>query len=139
MRRFDFCTMTRSTGCSIPAGPASPASESAPAMGANSATSVIEIKSLRYISRDIISPRAARGRSVVDHPDRFTVSRRRLGDEAIAAAGLELGLHRETADRAALGHAAVDQQHAAARRQLDLARGQADFAAVHAADAKLHR
>src|SRR5688500_6661991 len=134
MRRLDFCTMMRSTGRSIPAGPASPASESAPATGASSAASVIEIKSLRYISRDIITPRAARGRSVVDQPDRFTVSRRRLRGKAIAPAGVELGLDGEAAHRAALGHAAVDQQHAVARRQLDPARGQADFAAVHAAD-----
>src|SRR5687768_13591153 len=131
MRRFDFCTTTRSTGCSIPAGPASPVSESAPAIGASSAASVIEIKSLRYISRDIITPRRGRARSVVDQPNRFTVSRRRFGRQTVAATGLEIGLDGEAAQRITLGNAAVDEQRVAAGRQLDLARGEPDFPPVH--------
>src|SRR5688572_20094894 len=121
MRRFDFCTTTRSTGCSMPAGPASPAIESAPASGAIGRVSAIKIKSLRYISRDIITPRSGCGVSVCDQLDRFTVPRIRARDEAIVAARLELGRDGEAAHRAALGDAAIDDQLMAAGRQLHLA------------------
>src|SRR5262245_27774012 len=139
MRRVDFVTTTRSTGWTMPAGPASPAIESALESGERSAASVIEIKSLRYMSRGIITPRADPGRSVADPLDRFTFSRRAVRDQPVTAARVEIRLHREAADRAALGDAAIDEQLVLAGRQLDLARGEADFLPVDLAKPQLHR
>src|SRR5262245_42741579 len=111
MRRVDFVTTTRSTGWTMAAGPARPAIEPAPASGATGSARSIEIKNLRYMSRDIIASRANSSRSVADQLDRFTFSRRRVRDQAVAPAGFELRFHGEAADRAALGDPAVDEQH----------------------------
>src|SRR5262245_34208844 len=102
MSRLPLCTITRSTGCSIVAGPARPASESACAPGASGTASTIKIKSLRNMSRDIITPRAQRAGSVRNQLDRFTVSRGGIGDQAVVPARLELGGDGEAPHRAAL-------------------------------------
>src|SRR5688572_15864869 len=120
----------------MPAGPARLPSESARA-AASGAARIIKIKSLRYMSRDIITPRA--GRSVADQGDRLTVPRGGIWNQAIAAAGHQLGAHREAADRAALRHPAVDQEFVLPGGKLDLARRDAHLAPIDPSQAHLHR
>ncbi len=101
---------------------------------------VIEIKNLRYISRDIITPRGGRGRSVADQRDRFTISRRRVGDQPVAARPRSSSA--STVKRRTEPLSATRQSTSSAclpGGQLDLARGEPDFAPVDPADADLHR
>src|SRR5512134_2978424 len=106
MRRSPFLTTMRSAGRNMPAA-AGELKESARAPNAASASRSTGINDLRLIWRRIIAPRGGNGRSVADQSNRFTVSGRGLGYEAVTPAGLELDREREARDRLRFAHAAV--------------------------------